>query len=129
MSIDPIIITSLLGLLGTVWAAWVTYRGVVGKNRGDAQAHNFLAQQSEIDRLREDLEDRDLESRSRHVEIVKLRSEVHETMIEVYKLRASLSEVLAGAAMLYGQLVDKGEVPFFNPAKLIQDFHDQGDKP
>ena len=105
------VVIAVLSLLGTAWGAWLTYRGVKTKGHQDSQAVNFSAMQSEISRLRDDLNERDLQARQNHEEILVLRTEIRAVGV-------SLTEWITGAHVLYHQLVAADIVPLFVPSTL-----------
>lgn len=115
---DTQIIIAALGFLGTAWGAWLTYRGVKVKGRQDSQAVNFAGMQSEINRLREDLADRDKQARENYDEIIQLRADMKTAQTEIHDLQRSLTEWITGAQVLYRQLVDADITPMFVPSTL-----------
>jgi len=100
------IAVSTLGLIGTLWGAWLTYAAARTKTRVDGQLNNFAAMQSEIDRLREDLDERDDLARDAHIEITQLRQDLHGATDRIYSLESHLAQWVTAAEVLYRQLED-----------------------
>ena len=119
MSVTAEVFVAILGLISAVWIGWMTYRGVSGKNKEDSLSSNFSHMQKEIDRLRDDLDAKDTQARSNHDEIILLRSQITDTIIEVHKLRSILAEVISGATVLYTQLVANEIAPLFGPRQKV----------
>lgn len=112
------LLIAVIGLIGTAWAAWMTYRGVVTRTRQDTQAQNFTFMQEEINRLRDDLVERDKLAREDHRDLLQLRQEVQHLTAQLHELRRLLAVFQAGSISLYGQLVDNSIPPVFDPTAV-----------
>jgi len=117
------ILLAVIGLLGTGWVGWLTYRGTRVKVNQERSNSNFEHMQHEIDRLRRDLDLRDAQARATYQEVMELRKGLQDALIEIHALRLEVAQYYTGAEVLYNQLVENDIAPKFMPAGIA----DKGD--
>lgn len=105
-----------LGSLSTIMAAFLAYAGTKARTRQEANQALIVGLQSEVDRLRSDLVERDGQARQNHDELLELRRAIYEAQQSIYSLKADLATWTTGAKVLYRQLVSEGIKPAFVPA-------------
>ena len=83
--LDPAIWAALAAVL-TALGGWLVKRMETAKGRQDIFQSELSALREEVDRLREDLKDRDKAARENYEEIIRLRTQVGELHMSVLNL-------------------------------------------
>ena len=110
MEVWSAVVVAFIGTVGSIWGAWLTYKAARTESKADAQINHFTALHDEIDRLREDLKDRDEIARKGFQEIVELRQGVRSANDRIYDLEHQLEAWVTAAEVLYRQLKEDAKV-------------------
>lgn len=108
-------ILGFIAITGTLVNAVLVYRASRANLSQVENDTHFKNLQAEVDRLREDLKDRDIDARNSHKEILELRALIFEHKDEINELRVELAKLRKDTIVLYNQLIENNIKPLVVP--------------